>query len=122
MTTVSEPIVTSSPIATPSWMRTCARMSQDRPRIAPSIRQLRPVGRHVLQHLRLEHVDAGVDRVREDLAPGRLLEEALDPSLVVGDDDAELERVLNRLEPDRHCRAALLVKLDQLGQVDVAER
>jgi len=42
MTTVSEPIVTSSPIATPSWMRTCARMSQDRPRIAPSIRQLRP--------------------------------------------------------------------------------
>ena len=42
MITLSEPIVTSSPIATPSWMRTCARMSHDRPMIAPSISELRP--------------------------------------------------------------------------------
>jgi len=43
MITVSDPIFTSSPMATPSWMRTCERMSQERPRIAPSIRQLRPM-------------------------------------------------------------------------------
>ncbi len=43
MITVSEPIVTSSPTATPSWIRTCARMSQDRPMTAPSISELRPM-------------------------------------------------------------------------------
>ena len=43
MITLSEPIVTSSPIATPSWMRTWPRMSQERPRIAPSIKELRPM-------------------------------------------------------------------------------
>ena len=43
MITLSAPIVTSSPTATPSWMRTCARMSHDRPRIAPSISELRPM-------------------------------------------------------------------------------
>src|SRR5205085_60781 len=39
---------------------------------------VRPVGRHVTQDLRIEDVDASVDRVREDLAPGGLLEEPLD--------------------------------------------
>ena len=43
MITVSAPIVTSSPIATPSWRRTWARMSHDRPMIAPSISELRPM-------------------------------------------------------------------------------
>ena len=38
----SEPIVTSSPIAAPSWIRTWSRMSQARPMIAPSISALRP--------------------------------------------------------------------------------
>ena len=42
MITVSEPIVTSSPIATPSWMRTWLRMSHERPRIAPSRMLERP--------------------------------------------------------------------------------
>jgi hypothetical protein len=51
-----------------------------------------------------------------------LLEEALDPPLLVGDDDPELERVLDRLEADRDGGALLLVDVDQLGQVDVAER
>ena len=81
-----------------------------------------PVGRDVLQHLGLEHVDAGVDRVGEDLAPRRLLEEALDAAVVVGDDDPELERVVDRLEADRHRCALLAVELDELRQVDVAER
>jgi hypothetical protein len=43
MITLSAPIVTSSPIATPSWIRTCPRMSHERPRIAPSISELRPM-------------------------------------------------------------------------------
>ena len=73
------------------------------------------------QHLGLEHVDAGVDRVREHLAPRRLLEEALDPALLVGDDDPELERVLDRLQADRDRRPALAVELDELAEVDVAE-
>jgi hypothetical protein len=42
MITLSEPIVTSSPIAAPSWMWTCARMSHERPTIAPSTTALRP--------------------------------------------------------------------------------
>ncbi len=43
ITTLSAPIVTSSPIATPSWMRTCERMSHDRPMTAPSIRAEAPM-------------------------------------------------------------------------------
>ena len=64
----------------------------------------------------------GVDRVREDLAPRRLLEEALDAAVLVGDDDPELERVLDRLQPDRDRGALLAVDAHQLGEVDVAER
>ena len=51
-----------------------------------------------VEDLRLEHVDAGVDRVAEDVTPAGLLQEALDAPLGVDDDDAELERVLYRLE------------------------
>jgi hypothetical protein len=76
----------------------------------------------VAQRLGLEHVDAGVDRVREDLAPRGFLQETLDPTLLIGDDDSELERVLDRLEPDRDGGALLPVHVDQLGQVDIAER
>ena len=97
-----------------------AHLEQQREELLREV--VRPVGRHVLQHLRLEHVDAGVDRVGEDLAPGRLLEEALDAALLVGDDDPELERVLDRLEADRDRRLLLAVELDEPRQVDVAER
>ena len=51
--------------------------------------------------LGLEHVDAGVDRVGEHLAPRGLLEEPLDRAVVAGDDDAELDRVLDPLQRDR---------------------
>ena len=85
-----------------------AHLEQQREELLREV--VRPVGRDVLEHLRLEHVDAGVDRVREDLAPGRLLEEALDPAVLVGDDDPELERVLDRLQADRHGGAALAVE------------
>jgi hypothetical protein len=83
---------------------------------------VRPVGRDVAEHLRLEHVDAGVDRVGEDLAPARLLEEAHDAAVVLGDHDPELERVRDALQADRHERALLPVKGDEGAEVDVAER
>src|SRR5205085_3783287 len=83
---------------------------------------VRPVGQHVTQDLRIEDVDARVDRVREDLAPGGLLEEPLDAPVLVGDDDPELERVVDRLEADRHGGAFLAVEGAELAEVDVAER
>src|SRR5262249_4193068 len=82
---------------------------------------VRLAGGDMAEDLRLEHVDPRVDRVREDLTPGGLFEEPLYPSVVVGDDDAELQGVLDRLEPDRHGRLALLVEGDQRTEVDVAE-
>ena len=73
----------------------------DRPAHLEQVREelLREVVRAVVgdvpQHLGLEHVDPRVDRVREDLPPGGLLEEALDAPVVVGHDDAELQRVVD---------------------------
>ena len=43
MTTLSSPIVQSSPTATPSCRRACGRMSQALPTIAPSMSTLRPI-------------------------------------------------------------------------------
>ena len=43
MSTLSSPILTSSPIATPSCRREWARMSQERPMIAPSTSAPRPM-------------------------------------------------------------------------------
>ncbi len=80
------------------------------------------VGRDVVEHLGLEYVDAGVDGVAEDLAPGGLLEEPLDAPVVVDDDDAELERVLHALEGDRDHGPALLVEGDDFAEVEVGER
>ena len=60
----------------------------------------RPAGLDEVEDLRLEHEDAGVDGVAEHLAPRRLLEEPLDGAVVAGDDDAELERVLDRDQAD----------------------
>src|SRR5665648_282917 len=79
------------------------------------------VGRDVIEHLRLEHVDARVDRVAEHLAPSGFLEETLDAAFVVDHHDAELERVLDALECDGDHGAALLVKGDDLAEVEVGE-
>ena len=75
----------------------------------------------VVEDLGLEHVDAGVDRVGEHLAPSRLLQEALDAPLLVDDHHAELERVLHARERDGDHRFALLVEVDDLGEVEVGE-
>ena len=97
-----------------------AHLEQQREELLREV--VRPVAGNVRQHLRLEHVDARVDRVREHLAPRRLLEEALDLAVLVGDDDPEVERVVDGLEPDRDSRTRFLVLGDQRAQVDVAER
>ncbi len=77
--------------------------------------------RDVLEDLGLEHVDAGVDRVGEDLPPRRLLEEALDAPLVVDDDHPEVERVLDAFEGDGHHGATTLVLVDDGAEVEVGE-
>ena len=56
----------------------------------------RHVGLDVVEDLGLHHVDAGVHGVGEDLAPGRLLQEALDLALLVDDGDAEFQRIRAR--------------------------
>ena len=76
-----------------------AHLEQQREQLLREV--VRTVGRNVPEHLGLEHVDAGVDRVREHLAPRGLLEEALDAAVLVGHDDAELERVVDGDEADR---------------------
>ena len=75
----------------------------------------------VVEDLGLEHEDAGVDGVAEHLAPRRLLEEALDRAVLVGDDDAELERVLDVHEADGGQRLVLVVEVDDATEVDVGE-
>ena len=77
---------------------------------------------HPVEDGRFEHVDAGVDRVGEDLAPRRLLEEARDAAGLVGDDDAEFERVGDALQRDRDVVVLALVVFDQRGEVDVGQR
>ena len=97
-----------------------AHLEQEREEVGREVE--RAPGGNVMQNLGVEHVDAGVDGVREDLAPGGLLEEALDPPVVVGDYDPELERVVDRFEANRRRASVLAVVFHQRVQIDVAER
>jgi hypothetical protein len=73
------------------------------------------------EDLGLQDVDAGVDRVAEDLTPARLLEEPLDAPILTGDHDPELEGVLGALEDDRGRSLLLAVELHRRGQVEVGD-
>ena len=97
-----------------------AHLEQQREQLLREV--VRTVGGNVPEHLGLEHVDARVDRVGEHLAPRGLLEEPLDAAVLVGHDDAELERVVDGDEADRGRRALLAVEAHQRAEVDVAER
>lgn len=79
------------------------------------------IGLDVVEDLRLHDVDAGVHRVREDLAPGRLLEEALDLPFLVDDGDAEFQGIGHPRQTDRDERTLFLVEIDELGQVEVGQ-
>ncbi len=82
----------------------------------------RDVGVDVVEDLGLHDVDAGVDGVREHLAPGRLLQEALDLAFLVHDRDAEFQRVRHPGQAHRDQCALLLVEADQVGEVEVGQR
>ena len=68
-----------------------------------------------------KQVDAGVHGVREDLPPGRLLQEARDPAVLLGYDDAEVQRVLDALQDHGGLGALLLVELDEAAEVGVGQ-
>ncbi len=80
-----------------------------------------PLSGDVVEHLRLEDVDARVDRVGEHLTPRRLLQEPFDGAVVAGDHDAVLERVLHPHQADRRQRAVIAVSLDDGAEIDVGE-
>lgn len=75
----------------------------------------------IVEHLGLHDVDTRVHGVREDLAPGRLLQEALDLALLVDDRDPELERVGHSCQTDGDQRAFFLVESDELGEIEVGQ-
>ena len=74
-----------------------------------------------VEDLGLEHVDPGVDCVAEHLAPRGLFQEPFDRAVLVGDDDAELQRVLDRLEGQGGQSPVAVVEVHHLAQVDVGE-
>ena len=82
----------------------------------------RLAGLVALEHARLDHVDAGVDRVGEDLAPRRLLEELRDAPVLAGDHDAVLERIRDVVERERDGGLALAMERDDLREIDVRQR
>src|SRR5437762_1331882 len=74
-----------------------------------------------LEDPRLDDVDPGVDRVAEDLAPGRFLEELDDSPVLAGDHDAVLQRIWHVHQRQRDGGLALAMERDDLRQVDVRE-
>src|ERR1035438_6565372 len=71
-----------------------------------------PAGGYPVEDLRLQHVDAGVDRVAENVAPTWLLEEPLDAPVRVEDDDAELEGVVHGHQRERRDPTLFGMELD----------
>ena len=75
-----------------------------------------------VEHLRLEHVEAGVDEVGVDLLGPRLLEEGLDTTVRGGADEPVPARVGDRREQDRRLRAGRAVERHQLAEIGLAQR
>src|SRR3972149_3175333 len=72
--------------------------------------------RDVIEYLRLKDIDTGVYSVAKDLAPCRLLQKPLDPTVIARDYDPEFEGGFHPLQRDRRLGALLPMKRDQLGQ------
>ncbi len=96
----------------------------------PVAQQLRehivaPVHRHprpdVAEDGRVEDVDPGVDRIREDLPPGRLLQEAHHPPLLVQDHHPVLQGAGDAVEGQGGHRRLLAMVGDDLFQVEVGQ-
>ena len=92
----------------------------------PGEHVMRPVhrllGRHLGEDLGLHDVDARVHRVGEHLPPGRLLQEPLDPPVLVRDDDAELQGVGHPGQAHGHQGPVFPVEPHHLAQVHVGQR
>src|SRR5207249_5768601 len=78
-------------------------------------------GRHQLERRRLQHVDAGVDRVGGDLLRGGLFDEAAHAPVPVGLDQPVGGRVGDGREHERGRGPALAMPSDDGGQVHVGE-
>src|SRR5262249_41185340 len=77
--------------------------------------------RNVVEHARLQDVDAGVDRLAGDLFGLRLLDEAARPAVRAGLDQAVRAGVLDRDHRDGRHRLLFAVIRDELGDVDVGQ-
>src|SRR5262249_5866034 len=70
------------------------------------------VFRYAIERVRLEHVNAGVDRVAGDLVGVRLLEKPYDVAVRIGFNQTVRARILDRREDDRGPGFALSMQLD----------
>ena len=77
--------------------------------------------RDEIEHLRLQHIDAGIDRIGGHLAPTRLFQKAHHPSIGIGDDHAVVQRFGHMIEDDRGHRLLFFVKGDDLLQVEIGD-
>jgi hypothetical protein len=76
---------------------------------------------HVIEDLGLEDVRPGVDQVRDDFFGLRLLDEALDPSVVVDRDETVRRRVLHGRERQRPERLSFTVETHEGRDVQARE-
>jgi hypothetical protein len=81
-----------------------------------------PRRRHQVHDLRLDHVDAGVDGVAEDFAPGGLLLKPKQPSIIGGYHHAVLQRIGHPVERERGIGTAFAVEVGHPGQIDIGNR
>src|SRR5262249_40113596 len=75
-----------------------------------------------VEHGGIEHVDTGIHRIADDLSPRRFLDELRDALLGVGNDDSLLQRGPHARERPRGDRLFFVMKLDQIGQIDIGDR
>ena len=74
-----------------------------------------------VEDLRLEDVDARVDRVAEHLTPRGLFQEPIDGAVLPRDHDAELERVRDAVQRQRGERRLALVEVHDGGKVQIGQ-
>ena len=78
--------------------------------------------RNVGENFRLQYVNAGVDGVGDDLAPARLFQELGNALRFVGDNNAELERILDRGQGDGGFCLVAGMEINSFSQVEVGQQ